>query len=69
MPDWMQWIMGIVASVTATGLIGVVAELRSQAKTISRLEAETERLPKLEDLLREVREMVAAIKARIDRDE
>ncbi len=62
----MQWTMGIVATLTATSVAGMIQELKALNNRTSRLESETSRLPELERLLREVREHVSAIRAKLD---
>jgi hypothetical protein len=65
MPDWMQWVMGIVASVTAVSVAGVMQTLKDQGERLAKVEAEAGRIPTVETLLRDVREDVAAIRAKL----
>lgn len=65
MPEWMQWIMGIVASLTAVSVAGVVVTLKDQGERLAKVETEVARMPTIEHLLREVREDVAAIRAKL----
>ena len=69
MPEWVQWLMGLIASATSAGLVGVVLTIRDQGERLVKVESETARLPIVEALLRDVRENVSAIRARVeDRD-